>query len=133
MAGGCPGQRVPILLGGCRSHPARASGPISRIDRESAARRERLRGLGQSGHAELTGGASPTRGFRVAKPLNVGGFILTINGDRAVFTSQGGGAGHGSPAMQMRGAGEETPWGAGIDISRPSCRAQGVTTTIDGM
>ena len=39
---------------------------------------------------EARGEAPLDHGFRVAKPLNVGGFILTINGDGAVFTSRGG-------------------------------------------
>jgi hypothetical protein len=49
------------------------------------------------------------KGLRVAKQLKVGGFILKINGDGAVFTSRFGWACHGSPAVQMSVAVEETP------------------------
>jgi len=47
----------------------------------------------------------------VAKQLKIGGFILKIDGDGAVFTSRFRWACHASPSAQMIVAVEETPWG----------------------
>ncbi len=47
----------------------------------------------------------------IAKQLKVGGFILEINGEGAVFASLASGIAHGSSSGQMVGATDDPRWG----------------------
>ena len=69
----------------------------------------------------------------VAKQLKVGRFVSKIDGDSPVFAGPFGGYAHVSPLCHQVLYADETQWGEHIEIARPSCRAQGVTTKSDGM
>ena len=56
----------------------------------------------------------------VAKPLNVGRFVLNIDGAGAVCSRRFGRCAHVSPPGQQVSSADETRWGSRVDIARPS-------------
>ncbi len=56
----------------------------------------------------------------IAQQLKVGGFILEINGDGAVFSRRFGCCAHMSPLGHQVSQADETRWGERAEISRQS-------------
>ena len=54
----------------------------------------------------------------IARQLHVGGFILEVNGDGAVFSRRFGGCAHMSPLGHQVSQANETRWGERAEISR---------------
>jgi hypothetical protein len=56
----------------------------------------------------------------IAKQLKVGGFILEVNGDGAVFSRRFGRCAHVSPLGHQVSQADETRWEKRVEISRQS-------------
>ncbi len=56
----------------------------------------------------------------IAKQLNVGGFILEVDGDGTVYARRFGRCAHVSPLGHQVSQAEETSWGERVEISRLS-------------
>src|SRR5215475_3684760 len=69
----------------------------------------------------------------VTEQLHVGRFVVKIDSDGVVVADLFGCCAHVSPLGHQVSSADETRWGGHVAISRPSCRAQGVTTKVDGM
>jgi hypothetical protein len=69
----------------------------------------------------------------IAKQLNVGRFVLKIDGDGPVFTGLAGCASHGSSSGQMVSVADDPKWGNACPIARAWERRQGFTTKSGGM
>ena len=68
--------------------------------------------------------------FAIAKQLEVGGFILKIDGDSPVFVGLVDGVSHRSPSGQMVGAADDPTWGNAYTISRGLGRLWGLYHSI---
>jgi hypothetical protein len=55
----------------------------------------------------------------IVKQLIVGGFIVEIDGDGAVFSRRFGGCAHVSPPGHQVSSADETRWGEHVAITRP--------------
>src|SRR5215468_5229820 len=73
------------------------------------------------------------KGLAIAKQPSVCRVVSKIDSDGAVFAGLFGCCAHGSPPDHQVSSADETRWGSHVEISRQSCRAQGVTTKCDGM